>query len=105
MDRIWNRYNLKSTRRIYKIGILKCSEKFTVLYLPQYISIKIKLNLNSGGAYPWHGNRKWVTLRRWGDVRAGGESCAPVLIDTTAAFGEHSSRMRFTSMFEIHQKW
>ena len=28
-----------------------------------------------------------------------------VLIDTTAAFGEHSSRMRFTSMFEVHQKW
>ena len=21
-------------------------------------------------------NRKWVTLRRWGDVHAGGESCA-----------------------------
>ena len=28
-----------------------------------------------------------------------------VLIGTTAAFGEHSSRMRFTSMFEVHQKW
>ena len=36
---------------------------------------KIKLNLNSGGACR-HGNRKWVTLRRWGDVHAGGESCA-----------------------------
>jgi len=39
MDRIWNRYNLKSTRRIYTFGILKCSEKFKVLHLPQYISI------------------------------------------------------------------
>ena len=28
-----------------------------------------------------------------------------VLIDTTATFGEHSSRMRFTSMFKVHQKW
>ena len=28
-----------------------------------------------------------------------------VLIDTTATFEEHSSRMRFTSMFEVHQKW
>jgi hypothetical protein len=27
MDGIWNRYNLKSTGRIYKFGILKCSEK------------------------------------------------------------------------------
>jgi hypothetical protein len=78
MDGIWNRYNLKSTRRIYMFGILKFSEKFKVLHLPQYISIKIKLNLNSGGARPWHGNRKWVTLRRWGDVHAGGESCARV---------------------------
>ena len=26
MDGIWHRYNLKSTRRIYKFGILKCSE-------------------------------------------------------------------------------
>ena len=34
MDRIWNRYNLKSTRRIYMFGILKCSEKFKVLDLP-----------------------------------------------------------------------
>jgi len=24
MDGIWNRYNLKSTRRIYTFGILKC---------------------------------------------------------------------------------
>jgi hypothetical protein len=30
MDGIWNRYNLKSTRRIYKFVILKCSEKFKV---------------------------------------------------------------------------
>jgi hypothetical protein len=27
MDGIWNRYNIKSTGRIYKFGILKCSEK------------------------------------------------------------------------------
>ena len=33
MDGIWNRYNLKSTRRIYTFGILKCSEKFKVLDL------------------------------------------------------------------------
>ena len=33
MDGIWNRYNLKSTRRIYTFGILKCSEKFNVLDL------------------------------------------------------------------------
>jgi hypothetical protein len=26
MDGIWNRYNLKSTGRIYTFGILKCSE-------------------------------------------------------------------------------
>jgi hypothetical protein len=76
MDGIWNRYNLKRTRRIYTFGILKCSETFKVLDLPQYISIKIDLNLNSRGAHPRHGNHKWVTLRRWGDVHAGGESCA-----------------------------
>ena len=34
MDRIWNRYNLKSTGRIYKFGVLKCSEQFKVLDLP-----------------------------------------------------------------------
>jgi len=34
MDRIWNRYNLKRTRRIYTFSILKCSEKFEVLDLP-----------------------------------------------------------------------
>ena len=34
MDGIWNRYTLKSTRRIYTFGILKCSEKFEVLDLP-----------------------------------------------------------------------
>ena len=34
LDGIWNRYNLKSTRRIYTFGILKCSEKFEVLDLP-----------------------------------------------------------------------
>ena len=34
MDGIWNRYNLKSTGRIYTFCVLKCSEKFKVLYLP-----------------------------------------------------------------------
>ena len=34
MDGILNRYNLKSTERIYTIGVLKCSEKFKVLDLP-----------------------------------------------------------------------
>ena len=34
MDGIWNRYNLKSTERIYTFGVLKCSEKFKVLDLP-----------------------------------------------------------------------
>ena len=34
MDGIWNRYNLKSTGRIYTFGVLKCSEKFEVLGLP-----------------------------------------------------------------------
>ena len=33
MDGIWNRYNLKSTGRIYTFGVLKCSEKFKVLGL------------------------------------------------------------------------
>ena len=33
MDGIWNRYNLKSTWRIYTFGVLKCSEKFKVLDL------------------------------------------------------------------------
>jgi hypothetical protein len=33
-DGIWNRYNLKSTGRIYTFGVLKCSEKFKVLDLP-----------------------------------------------------------------------
>ena len=33
MDGIWNRYNLKSTGRIYTFGILKYSEKFKVLDL------------------------------------------------------------------------
>ena len=39
MDGIWNRYNLKSTRRIYTFAVLKRSEKFEVLELPQYISV------------------------------------------------------------------
>jgi len=34
MDGIWNRYNLKSTERIYTFSVLKCSEKFKVLDLP-----------------------------------------------------------------------
>ena len=34
MDGIWNRYNLKSTGRIYTFGVLKCSEKFKVLDVP-----------------------------------------------------------------------
>jgi len=35
MDGIWSRYNLKSTRRIYTFGVLKCSEKFLkILDLP-----------------------------------------------------------------------
>ena len=33
MDGIWNRYNLKCTRRMYTFSILKCSEKFKVLDL------------------------------------------------------------------------
>jgi len=28
MNGIWNRYNLKYTRRIYTFGALKCSDKF-----------------------------------------------------------------------------
>jgi len=34
MDGNLNRYNLKSIRRIYTFGILKCSEKCKVLDLP-----------------------------------------------------------------------
>ena len=47
MDGIWNRYNLKSTGRIYTFGVLKCPEKFKVLDLPSYICklIIVKLNL------------------------------------------------------------
>ena len=37
MDGIWNGYNLKSTRRIYTFGVLKCSEKFKVLDLCKLI--------------------------------------------------------------------
>jgi hypothetical protein len=44
MDGIWNRYNLKSTGRIYTFGILKCSEKFKVLDLPKYICKLMILN-------------------------------------------------------------
>ena len=47
MDGIWNPYNLKSIGRIYTFGVLKCSEKFKVLDLSQYICklIIVKLNL------------------------------------------------------------
>ena len=47
MDGIWNRYNLKSTGRIYTFGVLKFSEKFKVLDLRSYICklIIVKLNL------------------------------------------------------------
>ena len=47
MDGIWNRYNLKSTGRIYTFGVLKYSEKFKVLDLPYCICklIIVKLNL------------------------------------------------------------
>ena len=34
MDGFWNRYNLKSTGRIYTFSVLKRSEKFKVLDLP-----------------------------------------------------------------------
>ena len=34
MDGIWHRYNLKSTRRIYTFGVLKCSKMFEILDLP-----------------------------------------------------------------------
>jgi hypothetical protein len=34
MDGIWNRYNLKSTGRIYMFPVLKRSEKVKVLELP-----------------------------------------------------------------------
>ena len=37
MDGIWNRYNLKSTGRIYTFGVLKCSEMFKVLDLRKLI--------------------------------------------------------------------
>jgi len=42
MDGIWNQYNLKSTRRIYTFGVLKCSEKFKDLDL---CKLTLKLNL------------------------------------------------------------
>ena len=47
MDGIWNRYNLKSTGRIYTFGVLKYSEKFKVFDLLEYICklIIVKLNL------------------------------------------------------------
>ena len=47
MDGIWNRYNLKSTGRIYTFGVLKYSEKFKVVDLLSYICklIIVKLHL------------------------------------------------------------
>ena len=38
MDGIWNRYNLKSTGRIYTFGVLKFSGKFKVLDLPSRVN-------------------------------------------------------------------
>ena len=52
MDGIWNRYNLKSTGRIYAFGVLKCSEKFKVLDLPQYICKLIIVKLSFGKVTP-----------------------------------------------------
>ena len=37
MNGIWNRYNLKSTGRIYTFGVLKYSENFEVLDLCKLI--------------------------------------------------------------------
>jgi len=37
MDGIWNRYNLKSTRRNYTFGVIKYPEKFKVLDLSKLI--------------------------------------------------------------------
>ena len=41
MDGIWNRYNLKSTRRIYTFGALKYSEKFKVSDLYKLIILNL----------------------------------------------------------------
>ena len=42
MDGIWNRYNLKSTRRIYTFDVLKCTEiknDWTYTSTPSYAFI------------------------------------------------------------------
>ena len=36
MDGIWNRYNLKSTERIYTFGVLKCSKKSKTLKFSEH---------------------------------------------------------------------
>ena len=48
MDGIWNRYNLKSTGRIYTFGVLKCSEKFKVLDFSKVIPSPASARLTTG---------------------------------------------------------
>jgi ribosomal protein S26 len=61
MDGILNSYNLKSTRRIYKFGILKCSEKFKVL------------DLSEGSIYLWYAELNSVVAvrRKWRSLHPG----------------------------------
>ena len=54
MDGIWNRYNLKSTGRIYTFGVLKCSEKFKVLDLSLYICKLIIVIIFQSHPLPQH---------------------------------------------------
>ena len=54
MDGIWNRYNLKSTGRIYTFRVLKCSEKFKVLYLTEYICKLIIVKILEKSPPPQH---------------------------------------------------
>jgi hypothetical protein len=58
------------------------------------------LRLNSGGARRRHGNRKWVTLRRWGDVHAGGESYARAGEGVTLEQLRHCLSVLITSAIE-----
>ena len=65
MDGIWNRYNLKSTRRIYTFGVLKCSESRVIFMqdgAPPHSSCFVTDVLNErfpdawigrGGPIPW----------------------------------------------------
>jgi hypothetical protein len=65
MDGFWNRYNLKSTGRIYTFGVLKCSDKFKVFMqdgAPPHFSCFVTDVLNErfpdawigrGGPIPW----------------------------------------------------